>query len=71
MVFIGIMFVIKTRKNAIYIEYLDYQILVTHVKGQNGNKDMQSAKRDLNAPHTPDFNTWLCVRSTDLSVINL
>jgi len=34
-----------TRKNAI-VEYLDYQIPVTQVKGPKGNGDMQVAKRD-------------------------
>jgi len=33
-----------TRKNAI-VEYLDYQIPVTQLKGQRGNGDMQAAKR--------------------------
>jgi len=35
----------KTRKNAI-VEYLDYQIPVTQLKGLKGNGDMQAAKRD-------------------------
>jgi len=35
----------KTRKNAI-VEYLDYQIPVTQLKGPKGNGDMQAAKRD-------------------------
>jgi len=35
----------KTRKNA-RVEYLDYQIPVTQLKGPNGNGDMQAAKRD-------------------------
>jgi len=39
----------KTRENAI-VEYLDYQIPVTQLKGPKGNGDMQAAKRDLNAP---------------------
>jgi len=34
-----------TRKNTI-VEYLDYQIPVTQLKGQKGNGDMQAAKRD-------------------------
>jgi len=34
-----------TRKNAI-VEYLDYQIPVTQLKGPKGNWDMQAAKRD-------------------------
>jgi len=34
----------KTRKNAI-VEYLDYQISVTELKGPKGNGDMQAAKR--------------------------
>jgi len=34
-----------TRKNAI-VEYLDYQIPVTQLKGQKGNGDMQAARRD-------------------------
>jgi len=37
--------VIKTRKNAI-VEYLDYQIPVTQLKGLKGNADMQAVKRD-------------------------
>jgi len=28
------------------VEYLDYQIPVTQLKGQKGNEDMQAAKRD-------------------------
>jgi len=35
----------KTRKNAI-VEYLDYQIPVTQLKGQKENGDMQAVKRD-------------------------
>jgi len=35
----------KTRKNAI-VEYLDYQIPVTQLKGPKGNGGMQAAKRD-------------------------
>jgi len=35
----------KTRKNAI-VEYLDYQIPVTQLKGPEGNGDMEAAKRD-------------------------
>jgi len=42
---------LKTRENAI-VEYLDYQIPVTQLKGPKGNGDMQAAKRDLNAPPT-------------------
>jgi len=42
---------IKTRKNAI-VEYLDYQIPVTQLKGPKGNGDMQAANRDLNKPPT-------------------
>jgi len=41
----------KTRKNAI-VEYLDYQIPVTQLKGPKENGDMQVAKRDSNAPPT-------------------
>jgi len=37
--------VLKTRKNAI-VEYLDYQIHVTQLKGQKGNGDKQAVKRD-------------------------
>jgi len=33
----------KTRKNGI-VEYLDYQIPVTQLKGPKGNGDMQAAK---------------------------
>jgi len=40
-----------TRKNAI-VEYLDYQIPVTQLKGPKGNRDMQAAKRDSNTPPT-------------------
>jgi len=32
-------------KNAI-VEYLDYQIPVTQLKGKKGSGDMQAAKRD-------------------------
>jgi len=35
----------KTRKNAV-VEYLDYQIPVTQLKGQKENGDMQAAKPD-------------------------
>jgi len=35
----------KTRKNAV-VEYLDYLIPVTQLKGQKGNGDMKAAKRD-------------------------
>jgi len=41
----------KTRKHAI-VEYLDYQIPVTQLKGPKGNGDVQAAKRDYNAPPT-------------------
>jgi len=34
-----------TRKNAI-VQYLDYQIPVTQLKGPKGNGDMQASKRD-------------------------
>jgi len=34
-----------TRKNAI-VEYPDFQIPVTQLKGPKGNGDMQAAKRD-------------------------
>jgi len=34
-----------TSKNAI-VEYLDYQIPVTQLKGPKGNREMQAAKRD-------------------------
>jgi len=44
------------------VEYLDYQIPVTQLKGQKGNGDMQAAKGDWNAPPTPDHNIWLCGR---------
>jgi len=36
---------IQTRKNVI-VEYIDYQIPVTQLKGSKGNGDMQAAKRD-------------------------
>jgi len=35
---------VKKRKNAI-VEYLDYQVPVTQLKGPKGNGDMQAAKR--------------------------
>jgi len=35
----------KTRKNAI-VEYFDYQIPVTRLKGPKGNGDKQAVKRD-------------------------
>jgi len=41
----------KTRKNAI-VEYLDYQIPVTQLKGPKGNGDIQASNRDLNTPPT-------------------
>jgi len=59
-----------TRKNAI-VEYLDYQIPVTQLKGQKKNGDKQTAKRDWNAPPTPDQNIWLCRQLTDLSVMGV
>jgi len=40
-----------TKKNAI-VEYLDYQIPVTKLKGPKGNGNMQTVKRDLSAPPT-------------------
>jgi len=45
----------QTRKNAL-VEYLDYQIPVTQLKGQKENGDMEAADRDWNAPPTPDHN---------------
>jgi len=36
---------ITTRKNAI-VEYRDYQIPFTQLKGAKGNRDMQAAKKD-------------------------
>jgi len=36
---------LKTRMNAL-VEYLDYQIPVTQLKGPKGNGDMQAARRD-------------------------
>jgi len=41
----------ETRRNAI-VEYLDYQIPVTQLKGPKRNGDMQAANRDLNTPPT-------------------
>jgi len=38
-------------KNAI-VEYLDYQVSVTHLKEPKGNGDIQAAKRGWNAPPT-------------------
>jgi len=35
----------KTRKNAI-VEYVDYEIPITQLKGPKGNGDMQAARRD-------------------------
>jgi len=51
----------KKRKNAI-VEYLDYQIPVTQLKGQRENGDMQATKRDGNGPPTRGLNIWLCGR---------
>jgi len=51
----------KTRENAV-VEYLDYQIPVTQIKGPKGNGDMQAARRDWNAPPTRDVNILLCGR---------
>jgi len=59
-----------TRKNAI-VEYFDYQEPVTQLKGPKKNGDMQTTKRDLNAPPTRDLNIWLSTRHTDLSVTTL
>jgi len=42
---------IKTWKNAI-VEYLDYQIPVTQLKGPRGNGDMQAAKQIEMRPPT-------------------
>jgi len=50
-----------TRKNAI-VEYLDYQIPVTKLKGPKGDGDIQAAKWDRSAPPTHDLNIWLCGR---------
>jgi len=50
----------KTWKNAI-VEYLDYQIPVTQLKGPKGDGDMRAAKRNWKAPPTRDLNIWLCV----------
>jgi len=36
---------VKTRENAL-VEYLDYQITVTQLKGPTGNGDMPALKRD-------------------------
>jgi len=47
----------KTGKNTI-VDYVDYQISVTHLTGPKG--DMQAAKRDWNAPPPRDLNIWLC-----------
>jgi len=44
------------------VEYLDYQISVTQLKGPKGNGDMQAAKRDWNTPPTRDLIIWLCGR---------
>jgi len=44
--------------NAI-VEYLDYQIPVTQLKGPKADADMQAAKRDCNAPPTSYLNIWL------------
>jgi len=51
----------KTRENTI-VEYLDYQIPVTQLKGPKRNGDMRAVKRDWNAPPTRDLNIWLCGR---------
>jgi len=58
------------RKNAI-VEYLDYPIPVTQLKGPNGDGDMQAAKRDCNAPPTRDLNIWLYGRQKDLRVMGV
>jgi len=39
----------ETRKNDI-VEFLNYQIPVTHLKGPKADGDMQAAKRAYNAP---------------------
>jgi len=51
----------ETRKNAI-VEYLDYQIPVTQLKGPKGSGDMQAVKRDWNAPPNRYLNICLCGR---------
>jgi len=61
---------VKTRKNAL-VEYLDYQIFVTQLKGSKGDGDMQATKRDCNAHPTRELNIWLCGRQTDLNPISL
>jgi len=48
----------KKRKTAI-VEYLDYQIPITQLKGPNGNGNMKVAKRNWNALPTRDLNIWL------------
>jgi len=60
----------KTRKNA-PIEYLDYQVPVTQLKGVKGDGDIKAEKRDCNAPLTRDLSIWLCGRQTDLSVMDV
>jgi len=59
----------KTRKNAI-VEYLDYQIPVTQLKGRKGNGDMQAAKRDWNAPHTGGGQTYALCSGRGFFLIN-
>jgi len=49
---------------SVYSVYLknilnETEYIVTQLKGQKGNGDMQAAKRDRNAPPTPDHNIWL------------
>jgi len=44
------------------VEYFDYHIPVTQLKGQKGTVDMQAAKPYWNAPLTSDLNIWLCGR---------
>jgi len=34
------------QRKFVSVKYLYYQIYVTHLKGQKGNRDMQAAKRD-------------------------
>jgi len=41
--FVHTLFTKKTKKNAI-VEYLDYQIPITQLKGQKGKGDMQAVK---------------------------
>jgi len=40
------------------VEYFDYQVPGTPLRGPKGDVEMQAANRDCNAPPTRDLNIW-------------